>query len=526
MVAGTVVMLLLLPRCCCPVFVVSDSSTSGIFVQESAPAGAPIAVHRETIAAFIGPAPRGPADIPVAVRSVNEYLRRFGCPDKRSRLQDCLTLFFDNGGSVAVIVRACQSQSRAQIRLPAGEEYLELQALCPGSFEYLRASVDHEGIPAGETARFNLVVQRLDSKMRPLVVEQEIYRDVSIDPDSPVFIGHVLLDSALVRLSGESPGSRPASTMSSLAEGESYIYANSVDTAQKTLTDYDLIGSATEGTGLYALEQIPRLDLLCLLPPVEGADLGPVAMFAAERYCQRRHVLLLVDPPCHWNSVHAVVNDRQARGLDSPNVMTYFPRPVSGSLCGAIAGALVASDANSAVWQRVLDGLSLRVPVSLKQELDLSDVAVLNRFGVNAVVRTSSSRVDLYGMLTLGRRAGLSPEWYRLDLRRTVLFVLAGITRSARWALFRSGDRTMYEQLRSQIETYLDALHFDGALAGAVREDAWYLHGPFEHAGELTLELGIALRRPGEFLSFRFSQGRSGCDVRELGWQPALALAG
>ena len=53
---------------------------SGISVLEIPARGQPIPVARESVTAFIGPAPRGPVDIPVAVRSLEEFLARFGVP--------------------------------------------------------------------------------------------------------------------------------------------------------------------------------------------------------------------------------------------------------------------------------------------------------------------------------------------------------------------------------------------------------------------------------------------------------------
>ena len=73
-------------------------SGAGIRVIES-PAGEElIPLRRETVTAFVGPAPRGPANIPVVIDSVTEFRRRFGSPAERSRLEWVLGQFFDNGG--------------------------------------------------------------------------------------------------------------------------------------------------------------------------------------------------------------------------------------------------------------------------------------------------------------------------------------------------------------------------------------------------------------------------------------------
>ena len=86
---------------------------------------------------------------------------------------------------------------------------LTLAGLNPGSREYLRASVDYDGISAAEDDRFNLVVQRVRAAGSELVDDQEIYRRVSMRPVSGRFITDVLLESRLVRVSGASPAARP-----------------------------------------------------------------------------------------------------------------------------------------------------------------------------------------------------------------------------------------------------------------------------------------------------------------------------
>ena len=75
---------------------------------------------------------------------------RFGVPGCLSRMEFLLRQYFENGGSLAVVVRVCRSAHRNQIRLrgPAGD--LVLEALNPGPLEHLRASVDHEDRFIGE----------------------------------------------------------------------------------------------------------------------------------------------------------------------------------------------------------------------------------------------------------------------------------------------------------------------------------------------------------------------------------------
>ncbi len=520
----------------------SETSNSGIFVLEGPAADQPIPTRRETVTAFVGPAPRGPVNIPVAVRNVGDYLARFGSPHRRSRLEYLLKDYFDSGGSVAIVVRVCRTQRRQTISLPAGSKSLVLEALNPGPLEFLRAAVDYDGIHPNQKDRFNLVVHRLESPRRPLVVEQEIYPGISADPADPDWIGHGLIRSELVRIKGEAPDERPARTLGPGVEAESaYVYTSSSWADPDAPTDYDLIGSDEEGTGLFALEQVACVDLVCLLPGRPGRDLGPVALFAAERYCRERNAVFLIDPLSHWNSVDDVDVYRQQQGLSSPNVATYFPRLLPGpghlhspSALGAIAGALAAMDAGNGPWcPRDEAVLKLRGRYKPVRSLTPQESGHLRRLGVNSLVAANPGSLRLEGLVTLARGEGLSAEWNDLRMRRTTLFVTGSLIRGTRWAAYQRNKPETRCEITQHIRDFLSRLHARGGLMGASAEQAFFVkcdeHLNREHAdraGQMDFIVGIAVRQAGQFLCFRFEQDRFRCRVHNLGLRDALALTG
>jgi hypothetical protein len=514
-----------------------QSGSSGISVIEIPPRGQTIAVSRENVSAFIGPAPRGPVNIPVAVRSLEEFLARFGVPGCLSRLEFLLSQYFENGGTLAVVVRVCRSSHRNQIRLrgPAGD--LLLEALNPGPLEHLRASVDYEGVAQSDVKRFNLVVHRCRSPSQPLVEEQEIYPGISVDPQQPDFAGNALSASALVRLAGNPPSERPACTPGT-GPGAAirYVYSRSAWQGDNTPTDYDLIGSREEGTGLFALEQVPWIDFACLIPGVAGANLGPVALFAAERYCRERQALLLLDPPETWTSVNDLVRMQRERGFASPNALTYFPPletplhagPARGlSAAGAIAGRLSAAGFD----------LPRRLPLSLgrsRPALALADTEIhrLGQLGVNALVRPVPARTELAGLVTMARFGGVSMSWNDLRQRRIALFILSSVSRHTRWAAFETAGAPLWQEVREQVGAFLAALQAQRLLAGGEHEGFYVKCDTDTHivaraaGANLTLVIGVALSRPADFVAFQITHTTEGCTVTELGWQPGLALAG
>ncbi|MGI9309525.1 MAG: hypothetical protein ACR2P6_09695, partial [Gammaproteobacteria bacterium] len=231
----------------------NDTSNSGIYVFEGPSRGQAIPTHRESVAAFLAPTPRGPINRPVEVHSMEDFLRNFSTPGFHCRLEFILRQYFANGGERAYVVRVSGDRTRKHIDLPGRAGPLLLQAQNPGRLECIRASVDYDGIPASDIHRFNLTVQRLRSTETPLVDEQEIYLNISTDPDEEDFIGYALEQSLLVRLHGVVPELRPEPSLDAMVAG-GVCYVDGVSDGQigGMPSDYDLIGSESEGTGLIA----------------------------------------------------------------------------------------------------------------------------------------------------------------------------------------------------------------------------------------------------------------------------------
>jgi len=530
------------------VCLLTETANSGIFVLEGSVRGQRLPIRRESVVAFIGSASRGPVGIPVAIRSVDEYRRRFGTPGHRSRIQDLLAQFFANGGANAIFVRVSGSERRHRLVMPGAAGELQLKAINPGPRECLRASIDYDGIPVGDTDRFNLVIHRLASHDKPLVEEQEIYRALSVDPGDPDFVAHALIDSELVYVAGPVPLTRPDITRCpGLGIGAAYEYADDDWHEHSPLTDYDLVGCNTEGTGLFALDRIPVVDLICPVPDAD--DIGPVALFAAERYCRERQAMLFVDPPASWKSVADVVRGRLSSAFSSPNVATYFPRPVAipgtglnrtPSALGALIGRLVADDAMLGVWAaRGRDTLGIRCRAMLACVLDDHDRAVLKRLGVNSLRERAGGILQATGLVTMDHSSGMDAEWSDLQVRRLGLFIIGSIARGTRWAAFVEDDEQAWDDVRRQIADFMGELHAAGALAGRSANEAWYVTRDREVLGNarpgsglrndgvsgLTdFIVGFALDANG-YIAFRFDHERLDCRIHPVGWQPGIALA-
>jgi hypothetical protein len=524
----------------------SDSAAGGIVVSESPAGEDPIPHPRDLVVAFVGPAPRGPAHIPVSVTSVEEYRRRFGSPVERSRMEWVLSQFFDNGGERAVVVRVPRSGGHNLLVLPGAGGDLELTALHPGPLEYLRASVDLDGIPPEDLWRFNLTIQRVRSPASPLVEEQEIHRALTVDPDDENYVGTVLADSRLVRMYGDPPRARPQVTPGTAGSAPGYVNCRGNWRASAPPTDYDLVGSRRDATGLCALDQVPRVDLVCLLSGSPDADVGPVALFAAERYCQERQALLLLDPPTRWRTVADALRGQRERAFASANVLTYFPwlqepgvesRPQSRfvSAMGVVAGYLAAR------WRSTGGGrvvtATLGSPALLRSrsraavELDEEDAGALIRSGLNVLLPGAAGLLGFAGDVTLASAGGSRREWRHLPARQLALQVVGTVAQATRWSALQPPVPATWKAVVTQVSGYLAALSAEGAFVADSGRPGWYVKcdqdlNPTRGSGTTSLVIGLALQRPGAYVAFRIDHHVDRCVIAEQVWQPGLALAG
>jgi phage tail sheath protein FI len=498
---------------------VADSRVSGAeLAEQSRTADRAIERVSTGIAAFVGRALKGPVNQPVPVASFAEFQQIFGGLWQPSTLSYALEQFFENGGRRALIVRVVNGARPPTITLPASGAALRLIALNPGSREYLRASVDYDGIGDGEPDRFNLVVQRVRSAASELIEDQEIFRRISILPDSGRFVIDVLLESRLVRVTGPAPVRRPdrsASGYGGAAIG--YAVSNPDGDDGGPLTDYDVIGSAIEGTGLFALNGVSRFNLLCIPPLTRDGDLGLSSLLVAAKFCRERQALLLVDPPSAWLSARTALDSLRIWPFRSDSAVMFFPRVqafdrLRGRVetfasCGAAAGMVARSDETWPVWaaaesdEAILrPGLRPAVPVSDADRVRLAQAGVNTLLSVRSSVRASISPRTL-----AAGGCGIS-DWKYLSARRLSLFIAASIEQGTRWVVLEHNGPATWEKARFQADCFLEALAEQGAFVGTSPDESHFVIGDervnrpaLVAEGKFNLLFGFATSKPGEF---------------------------
>jgi hypothetical protein len=472
------------------------------------------------VTAFIGRALKGPVQRPVPVASLAEFQQVFGGLWQPSSLSYAVEQFFELGGGRAIIVRVANGARPPTVTLPAGAGTLRLVGVNPGSREYLRASVDYDGIPEGDTERFNLVIQRVRSTGSELIEEQEIVRRASLRPDSGRCLADLLLQSRLARVVEPLPAQRPNRSAGPGGAAIGYAFSNADGDDGAPLTDYDIIGSAAAGTGLFALSAADGFNFLCIPPLSRDHDVGLSALLVAARYCRDRHAMLIVDPPASWTTPRAALDGMRTWPFRSDNAVMYYPRVqaldrLRGRLetfasCGAVAGMLARSDETSPLWSAaeseeatLRPGMQPAVPVCDADRLRLAQVGI-NTLSVSR--QTSASSGAAVNARTLAAGGSGFPDWKYLAARRLGLWVAASVERGTRWVLLEQNGPALWARARGLVETFLEVLAEQGAFAGAAADDRYFVicdervNRPDTVAdGRVNLLFGFATTRPGEF---------------------------
>jgi uncharacterized protein len=510
-------------------------SSLGLKVQQELGPDQSIARLGTARTAFVGRTLRGPVNSPVLLKNFAEFQHTFGGLWQPSTLGYAVEQFFDNGGREALIVRVVNGARCSTLTLKAGGAKITLRAVSPGTREFLRASVDYDGIPTDDALRFNLTVQRVRIQGGSHVEDQEIFPQLSIVPSSERYIETVLERSELIRFVGDVPTERPERTVDAAGgRAAAYVNSNTDGDDGAPLSDYDVIGSEIEQTGLFALRGADYFNFLCIPPLSREEDVGPSALLVAARYCKERRALLIVDPPLAWHTADDALRAMRDWEFSTEDALMYFPRILahdklrghfeSFAPCGAVAGMLARTDEASPVWGPAkLEDAVLRPgyrPTCLVAEDRRARLAVR---GVNTLQAVRSvGRIGVRPR-TLAWGAAGAPDWQSVAARRLALFIVNSIEHGTRWVRSAEPPLDIAEAVSTQTRIFFEQLYEAGAFPGRRIEQAFFMicDRRFNSPGaarvnEFRFLIGFAATRGTEFHTFRISHSASGSKVQSV----------
>ncbi len=512
---------------------------AGIQVHEEAGSHQSIADAPTAIVAFVGRCLRGPVNRPVTISAFAEFQRIFGGLWQPSMLSYAIEQFFENGGRNAIVVRIANGARCATLTLPAGQGALTLRALAPGTREFLRAAVDYDGIGDNEDDCFNLVLQRVRTPGSEHIEDQEIHRRVSLRADSALNLAAMLAESQLARVEGELPAWRPGPTPASAARGlAGYVLSNPDADDGGPLTDYDVIGSAAAGTGLFALDGVDTFNFLYVPPLARNTDVGASTLLVANRFCRERRAMLIVDPPQAWDTAARALAEMRDWPLPSDSACMFFPRLLGYDKLrgrfeafapgGAVAGMLSRASELWPVWATQGEECVLRPGLKPACAVDDDARARLVTSGVNTVQTVRRPGGGPAVACTMAGPGAAFTDWRWLPARRFALFVLNSIERGTRWTLFEPCEPATWRRASARVRAFLAALEDRGAFAHREPGDRCFVLCDervnlerHREQGIVNLMFGIPAARPGSFHAWLVSHRPGGSRVQAV--SPNLA---
>ena len=288
-------------------------------------------------------------------------------------------------------------------------------------------------------------------------------------------------------------------------------------------TPAGLLGGGVAGTGMLALDDANRFDLL-LVPELFTSNQvtdRAVAAGTAIAYAGSRGAMMLLDPPAEVQDPQALVAwvNGSALQLRSRHAALFYGRlqvPEAGGgggtggsggtrwigASGAAAGLYGWNDRERGVWAPPA-GTSLpgMVGVQDTDALTTAQRESLTQAQVNTLQR---GPVRLWGARTL---LGGESAYTFVHVQRLATYVEARVRGALTWTAGQPMDVPLWIRAQADTEALLQELWVQGAFQGLVARDAYFArcdastHTSADIAARrLKVVLGFAAIRPGEFV--------------------------
>lgn len=181
---------------------------------------------------------------------------------------------------------------------------------------------------------------------------------------------------------------------------------------------------------------------------------------------------------------------------------------------GAIAGIYAKVDRERGVWKAPANvSLSSVLGPTVKvtnEEQDNLNVDATSGKSINVIRSFTGKGTLVWGARTL---AGNDNEWRYVSVRRLFNLIEESIQKATSFVVFESNNAITWLKVKTIIESYLDGLWRQGALAGATQRQAYFVNVGLGQTmipqdileGRMIIEIGVAAVRPAEFIVLRFS---------------------
>ena len=401
-----------------------------------------------------------------------------------------------------------------------------LEAASPGGWgNNLRVRIDYQTRDPSDTNAFNLEIREINPNLPATSppVQSEVFRNVSIDTSSPLFVDKVLENRSKLARVRTTSLQRPDPVVDAAFTGGS---------DGVPIVDNDIANPTLEGAkeGLWSLQKADLFNLLCIPPLTRDGDIGGLARTAAAQYCERRRALFVVDPLSTWDEPSDLTGsagiDGTVFGLARSSYAALFfpqirsPDPLRGGQleafapCGAVAGIMARTDGTRGVWKAPAGiDATLNGAADLTVKLTDGENGQLNPLGVNCLRSFPVIGRVLWGARTMRGADKLADEYKYLPVRRLALFIEESLYRGTQWVVFEPNDEPLWGQIRLNVGVFMNSLFRQGAFQGATRQEAFYVKCDGEtttqadrNNGIVNIEVGFAPLKPAEFVILTIQQ--------------------
>ena len=480
----------------------------GVYVEDVSSGVKTISGVSTSVCAFVGTAKRGPINKTVNVYSFSDFDRYFGGLSADSEMSYAVRQFFNNGGTIALVVRLVKSFTISTLTLKDEtdtDDVLLITALDEGvAGNSIRITVNYTNV---EEISFNLTIEFIMNG-DPKNGIKEKFLNINMDEEHPRSIKRIVNGISQLVTCGILKESRPKCSTASLGKGSEVAFTDA-----EASNIY--IGSRTNREGIYVLEEVNLFNLLCL-PGISNSYI----LMHADTYCKERRAFMIADLPKSINKPADIITLMSGATLPkTENGAIYYPwikiaDPLNnGKLrscapCGTIAGMYARMDSNRGVWKAPAGNEATLMGVQgVDYLLTNRENGPLNSLGVNCIRIFPASGVLAWGARTLSGADQLASEYKYISVRRLALFLEESLYRGLKWVVFEPNDEPLWSQIKLNAGAFMNNLFRQGAFQGSTRRNAYFVKCDREtttqndiNQGFVNILVGFAPVRPAEFI--------------------------
>ena len=296
------------------------------------------------------------------------------------------------------------------------------------------------------------------------------------------------------------------------------------------ITPADFIGynnGLENSKGLGILESIEEISLIAI-PDLMNLKMSQNSypeedIFAVQQamidHCRKmKNCFVILDAPYKY-SIEGIIKWRSK--FDSKYAALYYPwikilDPVNAESdktilippSGHIAGIFSRSDEQIGVHKAPANEIIFGA-IDVDLSINNNEQDGLNPLGINCIRYFPGRGIKVWGARTLSS----SPEWRYINVRRLFSAIEKAIYEGTQWAVFEPNNEFLWKAVTRTVTAFLLELWKKGYMSGVIPEDAFYVKCDSEtnppevqDAGQVVIEVGIAIAKPAEFIIFRITQ--------------------